>query len=97
MPSGEEAHVAIRPESIEWAKPGKEVAHPDNVVEVMVEVVTFLGAVVRVTFTLDGEEMLVDLPEKQFNGSPVKRGDKIRLYFPPNAFHVYTELFRKLI
>jgi hypothetical protein len=27
----------------------------------------------------------------------LKRRDKLKLYFPPEAFYVYGELFRKLI
>jgi len=46
---------------------------------------------------LEDEEMLVDISEKEFERRNLKRGSKIRLYFPPDAFHVYKELFRKLI
>jgi len=70
---------------------------PSNIAEVEVEVINFLGAVVRITFFLEGEEMFVDLPEKEFEKISLKRKDKIKLYFPPDAFHIYTELFRKLI
>ena len=68
-----------------------------NIVETSVEVVNFLGAVVRIAFMLEDEEMLVDISEKEFEKSNLKRRDKIRLYFPPDAFHIYSELFRKLI
>ena len=61
------------------------------------EVVNFLGAVVRITFILEGEEMLVDIPEKEYEKINLKRRDKIKLYFPPETFHVYSEHFRKLI
>jgi hypothetical protein len=52
---------------------------------------------VRITFFLEGEEMFVDLPEKEFEKIHLKRKEKMKLYFPPDAFHIYTELFRKLI
>jgi hypothetical protein len=29
--------------------------------------------------------------------APMKSGDPVNLYFPPDAFNVYDELFRKLI
>ena len=70
---------------------------PSNIFEVEAEVINFLGAVVRVTFSLEGEEMIVDISEKDFERISLKRRDKIKLYFPPDAFHVYSELFRKLI
>ncbi len=96
---GETVYLAIRPENIEWvdATISPENYLPSNVVEVVAEVINFLGAVVRITFSLEGEEMLVDFPEKEFEKISLKRGGKMKLYFPPDAFHVYTELFRKLI
>jgi len=96
---GETVYLAIRPENIEivGVTIPPENCTPSNIIEVSVEVVNFLGAVVRITFLLEGEEMLVDLPEKEFEKFSLKRGDKIRLYFPPDAFHVYNELFKKLI
>ncbi|MCP4690433.1 MAG: ATP-binding cassette domain-containing protein [Desulfobacterales bacterium] len=95
----EEVYLAIRPENIEIV--GLTIAPEDcpsyNVFEVAVEVVNFLGAVVRITFVLEGEEMLVDIPEKEFEKMNLKRKDKLTLYFPSDAFHIYTELFKKLI
>jgi hypothetical protein len=70
---------------------------PSNIVEVEAEVINFLGAIVRVTFMLEEEEMIVDISEKEFEKINLKRKDKLKLYFPPDAFHVYSELFRKLI
>ena len=35
--------------------------------------------------------------EKAFEKINLKRRDKFKLYFPPDAFHVYSELFKKLI
>jgi ABC-type Fe3+/spermidine/putrescine transport system ATPase subunit len=96
---GETVYLAIRPENIEWvdATISPENYLPSNVVEVVAEVINFLGAIVRIAFFLEGEEMLVDFPEKEFGIIGLKRGEKMKLYFPPDAFHVYTELFRKLI
>ncbi len=92
-------YLAIRPEDIEIV--GITIAEEDcqssNIVETQAEVITFLGAVVRITFMLEDEEMLVDIPHKAFSGAAIKRKSTLRLYFPPDAFHAYSELFRKLI
>jgi len=96
---GDTVHLAIRPENIELVDPNdppKDMT-ASNVIDSSVEVLNFLGAVVRVTFVLEGEEMLVDIPEKDFERFGLKRRDEIKLYFPPDAFHAYSELFKKLI
>jgi putative 2-aminoethylphosphonate ABC transporter ATP-binding protein len=97
--AGETVYLAIRPENIEWVDETGSAADcvPSNIAEVEAEVINFLGAVVRITFILEGEEMIVDIPEKEFERRQLKRKDKMRLYFPPDAFHVYSELFRKLV
>ena len=95
----ETVHLAIRPENIELVDETLVAEHyvPSNVVEVEAEVINFLGAIVRITFILEAEEMIVDISEKEFEKINLKRKDKFKLYFPPDAFHVYSELFRKLI
>jgi len=95
----ETVYLAIRPENIEWVDETGATAHcvPSNIAEVEAEVINFLGAVVRIAFMLEGEEMIVDVPEKEFERRSLKRKDKMKLYFPPDAFHVYSELFRKLV
>ena len=95
----DKVYLAIRPENIELvgATVTAEDCVPSNIVDTVAEVVNFLGAVVRITFTLEGEEMLVDLPEKDFEKIGLKRRDPMKLYFPPDSFHVYSELFSKLI
>lgn len=96
---GEAVYLAIRPENIERVDETLPAENylPSNVVEIQAEVINFLGAIVRVTFTLEAEEMFVDISEKEFEKIKLKRKDKIKLYFPPDAFHVYSELFKKLI
>jgi len=96
---GETVYLAIRPENIGFLLPESPVEHlvASNVVATTVEVINFLGAVVRITFLMEEEEMLVDISEKDFEKRNLKRRDSIRLYFPPDAFHLYKELFRKLI
>jgi putative 2-aminoethylphosphonate ABC transporter ATP-binding protein len=95
----ETVYLAIRPENIEWVDEtiSAENYLPSNVVEVEAVVIIFLGAVVRITFILEEEEMIVDITEKEFEKINLKRKDKFKLYFPPDAFHVYSELFKKLI
>jgi putative spermidine/putrescine transport system ATP-binding protein len=95
--AGDTLYLAIRPEKIEFITPStsSEAYVASNVVDVVAEVITFLGAVVRITFILEGEEMDVDLPEKEFEKTGLQRGGKLTLYFPPDAFHVYTELFKQ--
>jgi iron(III) transport system ATP-binding protein len=91
--------IRIRPENIELVDEGISVENylPSNIIEVVAEVINFLGAIVRITFILEEEEMIVDISEKDFERINLKRKDKLKLYFPPDAFHVYGELFRKLI
>jgi len=95
----ETVYLAIRPENIELVDETVSSTHhvSSNTFEVEAEVINFLGAVVRVTFSLEGEEIIVDISEKEFERINLKRKDKFKLYFPPDAFHVYSELFRKLI
>ncbi len=96
---GDTIYLAIRPENIEFVSSDDSLGDrvPSNIVETTVEVVNFLGAVVRITFMLEEEEMFVDITEREFGKINLKRRDKMKLYFPPKAFHAYSELFRKLI
>ena len=95
----EKIYLAIRPENIEMVDVTISAGNciPSNIVEVTAEVINFLGAIVRIAFILEEEELLVDIPEKEFEKINLKRKDPLKLYFPPEAFHVYTELFKKLI
>jgi len=95
----ETVYLAIRPENIELVDETLAASNylPSNIVEVKAEVINFLGAIVRVSFTLEEEDMLVDISEKAFEKIKLKRKDKFKLYLPPDAFHVYSELFKKLI
>lgn len=95
----EKIYLAIRPEDIEIV--GTTIASDEcvasNIVEVRTELVTFLGAVVSITVNLEGKEMIVDIAQKEFAKKPVKEKESLYLYFPPDAFHVYSEIFKKLI
>lgn len=89
---GETVHLAIRPEKIQCitSKQPPPSCPISNIMEITAEVITFLGAVVQITFTLEGIEMNVDLTEGEFIRTGIKRGDKIKLYFPEDAFHVFS-------
>lgn len=95
----EKVYLAIRPEDIEIV--GATIAVEDciasNIVEVKTVLVTFLGAVVSITVNFEGREILVDLAQKEFAKKPVKEKERLKLYFPPDTFHVYSEIFNKLI
>lgn len=95
----ETVYLAIRPENIELLDENisSENYLLSNIVEVEAEIINFLGAIVRVSFTLEEEDMIVDISEKEFEKIKLRRKDKVKLYFPPDAFHVYSELFQKLI
>ena len=87
----EEVYLAIRPEKIEVFRHGEPPAHlePLNVVLGRIDVVTFLGAAVRLIINMDGEELISDVIEKEFTQRQLKQGDGVLLYFPPEAFIVY--------
>ena len=53
--------------------------------------VVFLGAAVRLLIHLDGEEIISDIIEKEFEQRQLKQGDKVFLYFPPEAFLVFPD------
>jgi ABC-type Fe3+/spermidine/putrescine transport system ATPase subunit len=86
-------YPVIRPEKIELISDQTymDQLEESNIVDTTAEVITFLGAVVQITFILDGTEMHVDITENEFARLELKRGDKIRLYFPPDKFHLYSE------
>lgn len=89
----EKVVLAIRPEKIEVYKNGEEAHHLEqsNLVPGRIDVVTFLGGVVRLVVNMDEEELISDVIEKEFEQKGLKRGAQILLYFPPEAFFVYPE------
>jgi ABC-type Fe3+/spermidine/putrescine transport system ATPase subunit len=89
--SGEEIFLAIRPEKIEVFKYGdlpNGLEH-SNLITGQIDVITFLGAAVRLVINMGGEEVISDVIEKEFAQRQLKQGDKVFLYFPPEAFLVY--------
>ncbi len=89
--SAEEIYLAIRPEKVEVMRPGetREAMERSNLTHGRIEVVTFLGAVVRLVISMDGEEIICDMVEKDFELKKLNRGDSVDLYFPPEAFLAY--------
>jgi ABC-type Fe3+/spermidine/putrescine transport system ATPase subunit len=88
----EEVFLAIRPEKIEVFKQGEppEDLEPSNLVPGRIDVVTFLGAAVRLVVRLEGEEVISDVIEKEFEQRQLGQGGEVLLYFPPEAFTVYS-------
>jgi iron(III) transport system ATP-binding protein len=92
LPEGRDPlSVAIRPEMIErLAGPGDlEGREASNVMEGVVEGVTFLGAIVRVVITVDQVPLIVDLPYREFERRPIRPEDRVQLYLPPDCFLIY--------
>jgi iron(III) transport system ATP-binding protein len=89
--AAEEIYLAIRPEKIEVMRPGEtpETVERSNLTHGKIEVITFLGAVVRLVISMDGEEIICDMVEKDFELKNLNRGDSVDLYFPPEAFLAY--------
>ena len=87
----EKVFLAIRPEKIEVFKYGElpDLREPFNVVTGEIDVITFLGAAVRLVIHLEEEEVISDIIEKEFEQKQLKQGEKVSLYFPPEAFLIY--------
>jgi putative 2-aminoethylphosphonate ABC transporter ATP-binding protein len=88
---GEEVFLAIRPEKVEVFRHGEvpKGVSPSNVIPGRIDVVTFLGAAVRLVIQMEGEEVISDVIEKEFEQRQLKQGDEVCLYFPPEAFMIY--------
>lgn len=90
LPSGE-VFLAIRPEKVEVFKQGEAPSDVEsqNLVSGRIDVVTFLGAAVRLVINMDGEEVISDVIEKEFEQRQLRQGEKVFLYFPPEDFILY--------
>jgi ABC-type Fe3+/spermidine/putrescine transport system ATPase subunit len=88
---GNEIFLAIRPEKIEVFRQEELSPHlePSNLVQGRIDVVTFLGAAVRLVVHVAGEEIISDVIEKEFEQRKLKQGEDVFLYFPPGAFLVF--------
>jgi ABC-type sugar transport system ATPase subunit len=83
--------LAIRPEKTEVFRLGEAPggAEPSNLIPGKIEVVTFLGAAVRLVVRMGDEEVISDVIEKEFEQRQLKQGEEIFLYFPTESFLVY--------
>ncbi len=92
-------YLAIRPEDIEIVGLTIDPDHctASNIVEVSTQLVTFLGPVVSIIVLLEGKEMIINIPQKIFEKQRIKPNDNLKLYFPPDAFHIYSDMFKKLM
>ncbi|MGQ9508057.1 MAG: ABC transporter ATP-binding protein [Thermodesulfobacteriota bacterium] len=90
LPEGE-VFLAIRPEKIEVFRLGEvpQGLETSNLAKGRIDVITFLGAAVRLTIRLEGEEVISDVIEKEFSRRELKQGEEVQLYFPPEAFMVF--------
>jgi len=84
--------LSIRPENIEILKADSPTGglEPQNLVCASVEVVVFQGAAVRILADLEGEKIICDMIEKEYEQRILRQGDRVRLYFPPDAFLVFA-------
>jgi len=81
-----EITVAIRPEKIEIEEIIKDFSSKikENILEVSIKGITFLGSMMRVlVITQDNLEFLVDLPAARFSW---KGGEKAYIYLNPEEF-----------
>ncbi len=83
--------LSIRPEKIEIINPKSPLKdlETSNIIKGRIEVMTFLGAVVRILLSGMHGEVIVDMVEKEFEQRQLNRGDEVEMYFPPDAFTVY--------
>ncbi len=91
LPEGK-VFLAIRPEKIEVFRRGEipEGLERSNLAIGRIDVITFLGAAVRLTIHLEGEEVISDIIEKEFSRREFRQGEEVQLYFPPEAFMVFS-------
>jgi len=84
--------LSIRPEKIMLFKTQRNIpddVEKENVKEGGIEVVNFLGVIVRVLVKLEKRHLIVDITEKDFEKSLLKMGEVVFLYFPPDEFLVF--------
>jgi ABC-type Fe3+/spermidine/putrescine transport system ATPase subunit len=85
--------LAIRPENVEVFKGNSapQVPEPMNLVPGRIEVVVFQGAAVRLLIHLDGEEIISDIVEKDFEQRALRQGDQVYVYCSPESYLVFPE------
>jgi putative spermidine/putrescine transport system ATP-binding protein len=88
------ASISIRPEKIMLLKTAGELpagGEKRNLKEGTVEVVTFLGVIVRILVRMGAKLVIVDITEHYFEHYFFKMGDSVQLYFPPEDFLLFGE------
>jgi ABC-type Fe3+/spermidine/putrescine transport system ATPase subunit len=83
--------LAIRPENVEVLKGNSppQVPEPMNLIAGKIEVVVFQGAAVRLLIRLDGEEIISDIIEKDFEQRALRQGDQVYVYCAPESYLVF--------
>jgi ABC-type Fe3+/spermidine/putrescine transport system ATPase subunit len=89
----EAVSLAIRPENVEVFRGNSapQVPEPMNLVPGRIEVVVFQGAAARLLIRLDGEEIISDIVEKDFEQRALKQGDQVYIYCSPESFLVFPD------
>jgi putative spermidine/putrescine transport system ATP-binding protein len=85
--------LAVRPEKILLSIKngnGASVAVPENVKEGTIEVVTFLGVIVRSLIRIAGRRVVVDITESEFEEHMLRMGDRVKLFFSPDDFLAFS-------
>ncbi|MGQ9615422.1 MAG: ABC transporter ATP-binding protein [Spirochaetota bacterium] len=85
--------VSIRPEKIKIFRSldkTYDIPHPVNLKDGTIEVVTFLGVIVRSLINLASKHVIVDITESEFEKNFLKMGDKVKLYFPADDFLIFS-------
>jgi putative spermidine/putrescine transport system ATP-binding protein len=85
--------ISIRPEKIILRSgngKGPAIDHPENAKEGTIEVVTFLGVIVRSLVRVADRRVIVDITESDFEEHMLRMGDRVKLYFPPEDFLAFS-------
>ncbi len=84
--------ISMRPEKILLSKDKDRSfskLEKTNLKKGTIEVVTFLGVIVRSLIRVSNERIIVDITEKDFEQQMLRMGDPVTLYFPPDDFLVF--------
>ncbi len=85
--------ISIRPEKIHLYKNTDTAINgleKTNLKKGTIEVVTFLGVIVRSLIHVANAHVIVDITETQFEQNMLRMGDQVMLYFPPEDFLLFS-------
>jgi len=85
--------ISIRPEKIHLYKKSSTLPsglEKNNIKEGTIDVVIFLGVIVRCFISMSGEYVIVDITEKDFEQAMFKTGETVKMYFPPGEFLIFS-------